>query len=310
MKASDILYVRYQLADLDRAEAFLIDFGLTTVERDAHVLRMRGVAGQAPFMYEAVRGGDDRFVGFGFRAESLDGIDRLAHMPDSSQVEALEGTQGGWRVRMRMPDGFLVDAVTGFEPAANYPVRKPNAFNAGDLKQRINASVRQRTEPVPALRLGHVVLHVSDHDASVGWLNERLGLLPSDHLAPPDRPDHVIGTFMRIDKGSELVDHHCLFVLQSAQVGVHHCSFEVQDLDHVMAAHDHLLAKGYTLDCGVGRHMLGSQIYDYWRDPAGFRVEHYTDGDIVNHTHRPGVFCGTADETTQWGMRPSPDFFD
>ena len=76
-----------------------------------------------------------------------------------------------------------------------------------------------------------------------------------------------------------------------------------------MAAHEHLAARGWQLDCGVGRHLLGSQIYDYWRDPAGFRVEHYTDGDVVNHEHQATVFSGTAAETTQWGMAPAKEFF-
>jgi hypothetical protein len=113
-----------------------------------------------------------------------------------------------------------------------------------------------------------------------------------------------------VDRGPQLVDHHCLLVLQSDSVGVHHCSFEVQDLDHLMASHDYLLARGYELDCGVGRHMLGSQIFDYWRDPFGFRVEHYTDGDVVNDEHQPSVFCGTAEQTTQWGARPPREFFE
>jgi hypothetical protein len=26
--------------------------------------------------------------------------------------------------------------------------------------------------------------------------------------------------------------------------------------------------------------LLGSQLFDYWRDPDGFEFEHYTDGDL------------------------------
>lgn len=32
----------------------------------------------------------------------------------------------------------------------------------------------------------------------------------------------------------------------------------------------------------MGRHILGSQIFDYWKDPSRFTVEHYADGDVVN----------------------------
>ena len=82
-----------------------------------------------------------------------------------------------------------------------------------------------------------------------------------------------------------------MLITQASPVGVHHCSFEMQDLDCVMGAHDHLVARGHKLDCGVGRHLIGSQIFDYWRDPFGFRVEHYTDGDVADHDHQPQTYA-------------------
>jgi hypothetical protein len=57
--AYDILYARYELTDLDRAEVFMTDFGLVTVLRDADRLRMRAVAASA-WVYEAVRGTGSR----------------------------------------------------------------------------------------------------------------------------------------------------------------------------------------------------------------------------------------------------------
>lgn len=33
---------------------------------------------------------------------------------------------------------------------------------------------------------------------------------------------------------------------------------------------------------GIGRHVLGSQIFDYWFDASGNILEHYSDGDLVN----------------------------
>jgi len=39
---------------------------------------------------------------------------------------------------------------------------------------------------------------------------------------------------------------------------------------------------------GVGRHLLGSQIFDYWRDPWGQKHEHYADGDLFDAAQPPG----------------------
>ena len=36
---------------------------------------------------------------------------------------------------------------------------------------------------------------------------------------------------------------------------------------------------------GIGRHVLGSQLFDYWYDPDGMEFEHYTDGDLFTAGH-------------------------
>lgn len=309
-RAVEPLYVRYQVTDLDRAQTFLADFGMTTVARDARRLYLRG-SGPAPWLYEAVLGTDSRFLGAGFRAASHEDLLQVAGMPGSSALEAMtDAPGGGHRVRMRMDDGFEIDLVHGMTDAPREPAPAEIRLNNARAKPRTNTFVRVDHGPAQVVKLGHFVLHVRDHHASVAWLRQRLGLVPSDYMGPPGDPAAAAGTFLRVDRGSELVDHHCMLILGTDKPTVHHTSFEVEGLDALMAGHDHLQARGYQLDCGVGRHLLGSQIFDYWRDPFGFRIEHYTDGDVVDHTHVPTIFSGSADQTTQWGARPPKDFFE
>lgn len=308
--AIEPLYVRYQVPDLVRAQSFLHDFGMLPALSNEQRLFMRG-SGLSPFVYEAVGGTEARFLGAGFHVDSHADLERLARMAGSGPIESLADVPGGGhRVRMRMADGFEMDAVHGFAPAQPLEVRTAVALNTARSKPRTNQFVRIARAPAPVTKLGHFVLHVRDHRAAVAWMQERFGLIASDYLGPPGDPAQAAGTFLRVDRGSQLVDHHCLLILGTDKPAVHHCSFEVEDVDAVMAGHDYLQERGYTLDCGVGRHLLGSQIFDYWRDPFGFRIEHYTDGDMVNHLHQPTIFSGSADETTQWGARPPPDFFE
>jgi catechol 2,3-dioxygenase-like lactoylglutathione lyase family enzyme len=307
-RAADIAYVSYQVTDLDRMEAFLTDFGLARAARTPDALFMRG-ASTTPYLHVSRRGSSNAFLGVAFRVETRHDLETLAPLPGSSGIEHINGPGGGHRVVMTMADGHQIEAVHGIMQAPALPVREPSPFNAATAKQRMNAPLRPRREPGRVLRLGHCVLKVRDHDAAVRWFTERLGLLPSDYLCVPGDESQVIGTFLRCDRGVEFVDHHSLLVVQSDAPDVHHSSFEMQDLDAVMGAHDYLVERGYRLDCGVGRHLLGSQIFDYWRDPFGNRVEHYTDGDVVNQAHRPSKFAGTAEETTQWGAKPPLEFF-
>ena len=167
-----------------------------------------------------------------------------------------------------------------------------------------------RLDPAPAhvRRIGHAVLKVSDFRASERWWKERFGFLTSDEIeAAPIVP---LGAFMRCDRGDQPSDHHTIFLAQlPGKLGLLHAAFEVESLDDLMLGHEYLKARQREAAWGVGRHIMGSQIFDYWKDPFGFRVEHYTDGDVVDARHQPGVFNGTAPETTQWGMEPPMEFF-
>lgn len=49
-----------------------------------------------------------------------------------------------------------------------------------------------------------------------------------------------------------------------------------------LMGHYHLAKKGWNSVWGVRRHILESQIFDYWYDNSKFKIEHYTDGDVVN----------------------------
>jgi hypothetical protein len=89
---------------------------------------------------------------------------------------------------------------------------------------------------------------------------------------------------------------------------VHHSSYEVHDFDVQGLGHQWLQAKGYDLVWGVGRHVLGSQIFDYWWDPSRFMMEHYTDGDQVDETSPTHREAAGPDGLHIWGPPLPPTF--
>ena len=82
------------------------------------------------------------------------------------------------------------------------------------------------------------------------------------------------------------------------------------DLDDLMRGSHFLEARGkWKHSWGVGRHFQGSQIFDYWRDPFGNKIEHWTDGDLVNDDYARGhTSFNPATDLAQWGPPLSPDF--
>jgi hypothetical protein len=56
---------------------------------------------------------------------------------------------------------------------------------------------------------------------------------------------------------------------------------------------------------GIGRHVLGSQIYDYWKDPWGRVHEHWADTDTLNTDYGTRYVPAEEGLKSQWG-EPAP----
>lgn len=90
---------------------------------------------------------------------------------------------------------------------------------------------------------------------------------------------------------------------------MHHASFEVDDVDSELKGHNYLKKKGWSLVLGVGRHLLGSQLFDYWFDDDGFVLEHYADGDMVNSKNPPQRIAAGPESVAIWGPQVPLGFF-
>jgi len=304
IRIEDIAHVRFRAPDLAEMQAFLEQFGLEVVQADEARLFMRGQGG-APFLHATERG-EAGFAALGLRAASPGDLQTLA-AAEGVRVEPLDAPGGGQVVRLTDPDGHTVEVVAGQawgDPVA-FPPRP--AWNSVDQRDRLRAVKRTGQGPAHVMRLGHAVLGVSDFRASEAWYKARFGFLTSDEIAVA--PDFSIGAFMRCDRGETPTDHHTLFLLQGpAGPGFNHAAFEVRDLDDLMAGHDHLKAGARTPAWGVGRHILGSQVFDYWRDPWGHILEHWTDGDLLTAAEAANTATLQDLLGVQWGPPSPPDF--
>ncbi len=276
---ADILYVRFQVADLARQQQFLEDFGFA-VEMAGGLLLARGTDPNR-YIYVAQQG-EPRFLGLGFEALSQEDLARIAAM-DGVAVEPLSLPGGGLIARLQDPDGIEIDLVYGIEKPEPLPVPTRQPVNTGDERPRIGERVVLGSADKVVKRLGHCVLNVTDFRNSEAWYKERFGLLTSDEIYVGTE-DNTLGAFFRCNRGERYVDHHTLFLVGTGSPDFNHAAFEVADWDSLMLGHDRLLKQGYEHRWGVGKHLLGSQVFDYWKDPEGFTLEHFTDGDLFNES--------------------------
>jgi catechol 2,3-dioxygenase-like lactoylglutathione lyase family enzyme len=158
-------------------------------------------------------------------------------------------------------------------------------------------------------RLGHVVLQTTRYVETLDWYLEHLGLIVSDFLyLPGQRERGPVMSFIRCDRGDTPTDHHTLAMLLGPSNRYVHSAYQVSDLDALAAGGEYLRGQGYRRSWGIGRHIQGSQIFDYWRDPDGFLVEHFADGDMFDSSLEPGWAPMSATGLAQWGPPATKDF--
>ena len=306
IKVSELAYCRLQVPDLDVESKFLTDFGLIASHREEGRRYFRATD-PAPYCY-IVEQGPERFLGFAFQAKSMSDLELLARK-EGVPVEAIDAPGGGSMVRLTEPNGYAVDVVFGIAEAEAIAVTRQATNSGAQPLQRAGELYRlKRGEPTPVKRLAHVVLGSPLVRETTDWFHSTLGTISSDEVvAGPAK--QLIGTFIRVDKGDDYVDHHAFFVIANPTAGLQHISFEMPDPDAVFADHHHLKSLGtYEHMWGIGRHLLGSQIFDYWSDPYGYSHEHWADSDRLNASHPMTVWDAREGMVTQWGEEPPERF--
>jgi catechol 2,3-dioxygenase-like lactoylglutathione lyase family enzyme len=296
IKIEDLSHVAFRAPDLDTMARFLADFGLSA-KREGGRLYARGL-GPAPYVH-VTEPGEPGFVALGLRAASVADVVALGRA-EGVEPRALERPGGGIAVTLRDPDDYAVEVLAGQRPSDPLPLPPSEGWNSAREKTRLRRVKRTGQEAAHVVRLGHGVLGVSDFRRSERWYKERFGFLTSDEIAVS--PELSIGAFLRCDRGDVPTDHHSLFLIQHpAGVAFHHAAFEVVDVDDLFAGHERLGQAGWKPEWGVGRHLLGSQVFDYWRDPWGHTLEHWTDGDLL--TAADGSRTASLPEllAVQWG---------
>jgi catechol 2,3-dioxygenase-like lactoylglutathione lyase family enzyme len=305
IKVKRLAYVRVGAPDVAKAEKFLEEFGLQVAARTDREVYLRGTDPEPPCY--VLSQGTGAVTAIAFEADSAEDLAKLAELDGASAIETLDEPSGGQAVRFTDPLGMQVEIVHGrtaleaLEPAPSHP------FNMNGQRQRVGELPAIQRGPSRVRRIGHLVLESADPETAYRWYHERFGLTTSDAVRLPDGSPQMI--FSRLDRGRDYVDHHVVgfqFALDEG-IRVQHIAFEVGNLDDLMSGHDYLKRRKRKHVWGIGRHLLGGQIFDYWKSPFGVIHEHWTDTDLVNESHT-AQDCGLAEMQDYWGPGPSPGF--
>ena len=131
--------------------------------------------------------------------------------------------------------------------------------------------------PFQLRKIGHVVLNVTDLDASVRFYTELLGLRVSDRYPETMVPGGMV--FLRCT-----TDHHGVALVggarKSERGSLNHFAFEVAALDEVFRARAWLREHAVPIHF-EGRRRAGCQIAVEFTDPDGNNLEIYWNIDQI-----------------------------
>ncbi|KAB2341588.1 biphenyl-2,3-diol 1,2-dioxygenase [Actinomadura rudentiformis] len=145
--------------------------------------------------------------------------------------------------------------------------------------------------------MGHVVLPTPRPEEAVAFYCEVLGFRPRGAMKVAEAAGHPVRVrFLGINER-----HHSLAICPAphqGDPGLVHLMVEVDTLDAVGRALDHVNRLGFSVSSTLGRHTNDKMISFYVRAPGGWDIEYGTDGLRVDERYY------TAEEITAdsyWG---------
>lgn len=309
MPLKSLHHVIFEVPDLEATRRFAEDFGLEVVTQDNDCLYMRTGSGDS-WCYMARLGEKAKFIAMGFMVDGKSDLEAAVTQHGATPIIELDSPGGGLGVTLKGPEDFHVNLITGVqeashrEPAPHLRINAPGAVTRFATPQPVRP-----LGPAKLFRLGHLGLYVKDYELVSSWFQDVLGLRFSDTLHPGN-PAVTIGAFMRIPRGEEWVDHHAVGVFRAGKSDLHHISFEVQDYEAQFRTHRWLQKQGWDLSWGVGRHALGSHVFDTWFDPNRYRFETFSDTDVVNDEHQTGHHDMHESDLDVWSSDPPDRYFN
>jgi catechol 2,3-dioxygenase-like lactoylglutathione lyase family enzyme len=193
-----------------------------------------------------------------------------------------------------------VTAAAALTPPAPRLLNRPGQLTRRD--RRSTACLDQAPQ-VPR-RVGHVVFGTTDVEASRAFYVDGLGFKVSDSF----------GDFAYFIRCS--TDHHNMLLAPSAVPCMNHYAMEMDDVDAIGAAGTKILAElPQSSVAGIGRHVVGANMFWYLLDPAGGMFELYADMDQIVDDERWASEQFRDDwnpfEIAAWNSSGiEPDFFE
>jgi catechol 2,3-dioxygenase len=159
---------------------------------------------------------------------------------------------------------------------------------------------RHRRGIGPAL-LEHVTMTCGDVQRTAEFLTGHLDFRLTETVQPA--PGEWFNAFLRCRDR-----HHdvAFFASPNGDVpGLNHFCFAVPSVEEIVRVADLLVDRGIALDASLGRHISGNNVFVYFKDPSGTRIEVNTDMAEISPSAPPRVMTESRFDAWRSGIPPA-----
>lgn len=192
-------------------------------------------------------------------------------------VTQIDGDVGhGRAVRFHDPDGRVVELYASMDEV------EPPPYG----------------HPVLPIKFGHVTMETKDIMKAHDFYRDVLGFRASDWI-------ETLFVWMRCNP-----DHHGVAFVNKGRAGVDHYAFEVADFTDFKRVGDFFAANGWKIDYGPGRHGPGKNLFIYFPDHDGNRIEYFCELERIfdDEKHTAPVWKIGPDAMNIWGPQAPEGF--
>jgi catechol 2,3-dioxygenase len=273
----------------DLQDFYLDMFGLVEVERKDSLSFLSTGMG---YGYDVVVGpwepGMDHFAFAVADAGSLDEArTRLANAGvECSDVDLDHEHAVAEGIRFVLPSGHVMELVLPLHPEPYTP------------RPLVGGQHHRGIGPV---FLEHVTMTCGPVQRTAEFLIQQLGIRLSETVQP--RPGEWFNAFLRTaDRHHDLA----FFASDDGDVpGLNHVCFAVPSVDHIVRTADLLVSRGVALDASIGRHLSGNNVFIYFKEPSGNRIEVNTDMAEIDPSAPPRVMTESVFDAWRPSIPPA-----
>lgn len=292
-KAPKFEHAEIRVKDLSQAIDFYTNvIGLTEIARENGVVYLG--CGLDKNYDLAIKEGGTGLEHFSIRVNDEDELKKLElQLKDHGvKVENTDGHEPGQEkgIRFAMPNEVIMEFVIVEDKRYLNPARPEYP----------------RTRGIAPLNADHINIMTTNVKRDADFLQKVLGFRFSDIVEPEPGSGYWTAAWTRYGEY-----HHdiALTLTKNKSETLHHCAFSLSNFEDFKRAADILADYGILMELGPSRHPIGPNLYAYFWEPGGNRLELSAEAAIIDDQTPPNFWTGMDQTLDAWRKVTPPESF-